>query len=40
VFLGLQTPPWVFIGAMVGVALYNASILVRAARKSRATPSP
>jgi len=40
VFLGVQTPKWVFFGAMIGVALYNLAIVVRALRRKRtSTPA-
>jgi hypothetical protein len=35
VFLGIQTPPWLFVGAMVGVASYNGAIVFRAVRGRR-----
>lgn len=39
VFLGIQTPPWLFVGAMIGVAAYNGAIVYRAVRgRRRSTP--
>lgn len=39
VFLGIQTPPWVFIAAMIGVAAYNGAIVYRAVRgRPRSAP--
>jgi hypothetical protein len=38
VFLGIQTPPWVFIAAMIGVASYNGAIVYRAVRRRPRSP--
>ena len=33
VFVGIQTPPWIFFIAMAGVGIYNLVIVVRALRR-------
>lgn len=38
-FIGIQTPQWVFYVAMIGVALYNIAIIIKALRR-RPKPKP
>ncbi len=38
IFLGIQTPPWLFFAAMVGVFGYNGAIVWRAVRGRRRSP--
>lgn len=41
VFLGIQTPKWIFFAALGCVAIYNIALVVRAMRRSKAiTPAP
>lgn len=37
-FMGIQTPPWLYIAAMIAVAAYNVAVVVRAVR-GRKRPS-
>jgi hypothetical protein len=41
VFLGIETPAWVFVGAMIGVTAYNGAIVFRALRgRKRSSSAP
>lgn len=40
VFLGIQTPPWLYVVAMVSVAVYNSAILARGLRRRPRDPTP
>jgi hypothetical protein len=39
VFLGVQTPRWLFFSAMTGVFVYNVAIAARALTRKVASPS-
>jgi hypothetical protein len=34
-FAGVETPPWMYVATMLGVAVYNAALVVKALRRRR-----
>ena len=39
-FVGIETPPWIYVATMLGVAAYNGALVVKALRRRRLEPSP
>lgn len=40
VFMGIQTPGWLYVLAMISVAAYNVAIVARGLRRRRREPPP